>query len=326
MKAIFKTFLISIVFFNISVSAQSEYSLKSVWKDTSAPEGKTYLAVASMKKNRWSTQDIVLIFGKKAGKLKVRGFSLSGWSFRTREGQKNSSTDDFYKLQTEIVNGKISATMSPKGNWGKTYKMNYTQRDSASSKRFANYALTTLMTQKEQIRSAKELTTLKQFKQRLDLIEWDFDYDTELDEDFPFPVFELQIEWDYSVKPKNKSLAKAKVSMSGSDAISQMFLEEGQQWAGENVDVLDLAYEEVERIYYNDSDEYEEPAYFNSFSTKTTGFTEKVINKAAQKFVKYELRSATGWECEDGIYTWEDITWVLTDGSIYSYSPGTECD
>ncbi len=55
-------------------------------------------------------------------------------------------------------------------------------------------------------------------------------------------------------------------------------------------------------------------------------FQGKVLRKAANKFVRYEVLNTTGFECEGGVYDWSDVTWILIDGSTYTYSVGTECD
>jgi hypothetical protein len=114
------------------------------------------------------------------------------------------------------------------------------------------------------------------------------------------------------------------VRKDGSDELSKKF-REGKEWETDTGSALMEVEEDIEAGLSSD-DWYYEVGTYSAYTKKISKFEDKVLAKAAKKFVRYEITNANGFECEGGIYTWKSITWILNDGSTYTYSPGTECD
>lgn len=306
----------------------SNYKIKSIWKNSDAPAGKTYIASVTNTDYDSDAGDWIVVFGTKNGKAVKRAFSLGGMSFYTYDGASNTGKDDFYKMVYHVKGESIktlSLSLTPIRNFGKSYQIDYQQYESVGSKRFAKKMVEQVLAEKDELRDLSELKTISQFKRRIELVNWDFGFGGFYDNNtFPFPTYDLQIEWYFNSTPSSKKLSQTTIRQDGKDILSQKF-KEGETWEQDADDALAAVEEDIEAGLNTDDWDYEVGTY-SAFTKKATKFEDAVLAKAAKKFVQYEITNATGFECEDGIYTWESITWILVDGSTYTYSPGTECD
>lgn len=251
---------------SLSLSAQeTEFKILSIWKNENAPAGKTYLAAVRNEIPYSDAGDWVVIFGNQNNKVKKRAFNLGGFNFYTYDGASNAGTDDFYKMTYKVEGEKLKVNLKPR-RFGKEQNVTYSQYESTGSKRFANIVIKQVLTEQERVRNATVISTLKDFKKRMNLVQWDFGFGAYSDTyEFPFPTYDLQIEFYYQETLSSKKLAKAVFNKEGTDEISKKF-REGKKWM-------------------KDADE-------------------------------------ASWAVEEEI----EAGMALTDGTTFSYSPGTECD
>jgi len=324
MKTLITTFLF--VFASFTASAD-DYKLHAVYKRADAPAGKKYIAV--VKEAGYDQGDWLVVFGNKNGKPYKRAFNFGGSSFYSYDGASNAGTDNFYKMVYKTPNKEtMELTLTPRREGlGKVYKGTYKLYESEPSKRFAHMIIKEVKAELSRVRELSTINTLKDFKARMNLIEWDFGfsgYTDDFDYEFPFPTYDLQIEFYFQETLSDKTLAKATIQKDGTDAISKKF-RESKKWYSDKDEAAWAVEEIIEQGLQNDDWDWEVGEH-SAYSTKVTNLKDDVLRKAAKKFVKYEITNSSGFECEDGIYIWESTTWILIDGSTYSYSPGTECD
>lgn len=312
----------------------SQAKIKNILKDTSpGKDGKTYLAFVEDEK--FGTGEWLLLFGNKGKRLSLRSFNIShDYFWMGNVGSDLTAKDSFYQLKFEVVKKDLEGELKLKGaKPGYDYQSIYRlHNDSTSARNFAKHAYSTFL------RGLKKdlfgpLNSLTAFKTRLKTKALQFEagiydqgiYDT--DTYFGFPVFGLQIEAYFSETPKNSVFKNALIRDNGTDALSKKF-RESKTWMN-NVDRYSFLEESLQAIM--DADEWDDEAYENlvasSFiSGAAPSLADKELQAAAKKFVRYEISNMRMFECEDGFYEWEDITWVLSDGSTFSYEAGLECD
>jgi hypothetical protein len=127
----------------------------------------------------------------------------------------------------------------------------------------------------------------------------------------------------------NKGLAKARINARGTDIITKTF-RKGEKWS-QSVDAVE---EEISTILEHnrnvrwDSPDHKEVQTYSLYrkGSSAQGFTKQWIKDAAKKFVKYEIQTMSGYDCEGGDYYESDFTWILKDGTTFGYHPTTECD
>ncbi len=325
MKTTFLTILF--VFASFNLFAADDYKLHAVYKSSDAPKSKTYIAV--VKESGYDKSDWLVVFGNKNGKAYKRAFNFGGSSFYSYDGASNSGTDDFYKMVYKTPNKEtMELTLTPRREgFGKVYQGTYKLYESDASKRFALAMVKEVRDELNRLRSLEEITSLKDFKARLDLVQWDFGFSTNSDDydyEFPFPTYDLQIEFYFQETLSDKALANAEIKADGSDIISKKF-KESKTWYKDSDEASYAVETIIEEGLQNDDWDYEVGEH-SAYRKEAKNITDEVLKKAAKKYVRYEITNTSGFECEDGIYIWESTTWVLVDGSTYSYSPGTECD
>jgi hypothetical protein len=329
-----KLLIVIIFILSFSVFAQ-DYQVTKIFKNPEAPKGKTYLAVIENKDWHGEAGDRIIIFGKENGKKKYRAFGLGGMDFYEYEGASNSGMDDYYKFEYESKGpGKtLLVTLTAKKGEGKKSTIEYLPYESTGSKSFANEIWKDVQADKKKLRSLDKIQTLSQFKRRLELVTWDYGYIpgdygySSDDDDFPIATADLQYEFHISETYKNKMLAKTYIQKNGKDEITKKY-REAKYWVKNSDEALEKVEAELEYMYQNDDwDRWDnaEPV-FSSYNKVGENLKNDALKDAAKKFLKYEIKNASGFECEDSYYLWETVTWVLVDGSTYTYSPYHECD
>lgn len=302
---------------SFSASASDYYfKIKTTWKDKNAPAGKTYFAV--MEDKEFNTGTWILIFGNKNGKVKVRRFPI--YSFYTYEGSTEITKDDFYTLKTKIIKSRevMAAELIP-SRGTKNHKMTYKVHNSAASINFAKVAANIALKQIEVITNRKNPKNLREFKEILHLGAAsmnDYDWDSEV----MFPTAYLQIEAYFNDTKPNKTLKTAFIRKDGKDPISKKF-RTSKKWY-----TADSAIDAIAENYANDVYQEDPYSYYNTKSTGFEGFESIGLINGAKKFVRYEIVDIMGLECEDSEYDEKSFTWILTDGSTFTYGQGTECD
>ena len=324
-----KTLLLTIFFVlaSFNLFASEDYKLHAVYKKADAPEGKTYIAV--VKESVSDKSDWLIVFGNKNGKPYKRAFNFGGSSFYSYDGASNSGLDDFYKMVYKTPNKEtMELTLTPRREGlGKVYQATYKLYESAASKRFAQAMIKEVREELRRVRTLEEITTLADFKARLNLVEWDFGfsgYTDDYESTFPFPTYDLQIEFYFQETLSDKAFATTLIKEDGSDVISKKF-KESKTWYADSDEASYAVETIIEEGLQNDDWDWEVGEH-SAFRREAKNLADEVLKKAAKNFVLYEITNTSGFECEDGIYIWESTTWVLIDGSTYTYSPGTECD
>ncbi|MBL6989490.1 MAG: hypothetical protein ISR65_06915 [Bacteriovoracaceae bacterium] len=317
------TLLISLLLFNLSVFAQQNFTIESVWKSTTEDSGKRYLAVVRQDRGG-SDFEFVIIFGNKNGKLKKRVFGLQGMSFYAMPGITLKSSDARGKF--ELVG--IQRDESVEVKLGATFKTQYKRYKSTRSLSFAKVVTQMALIDKESTLANQNPQTMREFKRILQtLVTYSAFFDHSLEdgtphENFYYPVYDLQIEFGLTLSNRNRAMAQAEISEDGMDLITKKY-RQSSVWYESATVVKDLIDELLARDYYQ-----EVPVYsIYRPGKKVEGFTAQWLKDAAAKFVKYEIQNMSGYDCEGGwtIYH-SDFTWILADGSTFSYSPLTECD
>ncbi len=304
-------FAIIIPFLAMFQVAQA-YEIKSVWKEESGKAGKQYLVV--LKADEYNAGDSVVIFGKNKTKLSVRSFDLGGMTVYGYEGFDIAGADDFYNLTLTVVEKDQLMTVQLQGSNPKyKHSLVYRKHDSPKSLEFANEAVTVAYKEFARVDAMIDPKDLNEFKKQLALLKRKLGYGAtdNWDTKVPFPVYDLQIEIYWKQSPANKSFAKEAIRADGTDAISKA-LRLGNQWLDEAA---------VPR-----PEDMDPELAYSYYREKAKLFEKTNLKKGAEKFIRYEIANAYTFPCEDFFIGYTDWTWVLQDGSTFSYNPSLECD
>ncbi|MBT3981500.1 MAG: hypothetical protein HOE90_09110 [Bacteriovoracaceae bacterium] len=325
--------LCGIFIFNSYASSEIEGKVIDTWKSAFAPAKMRYLAhVQSKSETSYDRRDWLLLFGRKGKNVSQQALSLGGMSFYTSYEKASSKAKNLeYAVDIKVVkvNKKIRVKVVKRegnvliGEWV------YRKHNSKRSISFAKSRVAVVEKEQKRLSEIEDPATLEDFKKLLFKVEWDNGFSAD-EYDFDLPYYALQIEFGLNYSPRNKVFAGESIKEDGSDPLSKKF-RASSKWYGSADEAEQAAVDIIEAnlgISYDDDydDEYREVGYHSSYSTKASNFKSEVLARGAKKFVKYEIVSTSGFDCEDGVFTWSDTHWVLIDGSVFSYIPGTECD
>lgn len=286
--------------------------IKSVWKEAAQTAGKQYLLVLSGQEDPYTSDgdDSIIIFGEKNGRFHARSFAILSNFYETLK-KKYEGRDDFYFLTLNVVAKNQPITAHLRGAWGGiNHPLTYSKVDQPDPNlsALAEKAAQLIADRLEQVET-QEARNIGDFKEKLDLVIRQMGAIGTGDAD-AVPVFDLQIEQTWERTSPSGNLATATISPSANDPISQAL--RVSRW-----------YRESEVL---SGEENADAKSFPTHSTRVKAFKTDLLKKAARKYVRYEITIHSTFPCEDFFVDYADYAWVLTDGSIYRYSPLLECD
>jgi len=291
-----------------------------IYENLEPTPGKQFLAVLGQ--DIFTAESSILVFGKKSGKLKVRSFPIN-YYFSTSVGSKESGRDDFYTLRTTVLLGdKLHVSM--KGDTGGyEYDMTYRRLSVGDKNDLGQKAADIFYAGYDRLIKNGDPKNLKELLSILSLHLRSHEYSPNEDEvalKWSFQIDYDQIESYYDRRKPSSVLAKANIRIDAKDPISKAFNSLGK-WTAEK----DLP--EPDSVPYDEEvDEY--PIFFTYYKSigQGQGLEPGVIKNGFKKFSRYTIIERQVWECED-TYSWESsFTWLLSDGSSFTYSQGMECD
>lgn len=307
----------------------STYKVASLWKSNNAPSEMQYLATVENTDFYAESGEWLFIFGtNEEGNWIAKPYHLGGMDFYTYENASGNGTDDLYTMQYKVRHDQLYVSLDPRSTSTEAIKTIYTQYESSDVTTMATQLMNDIAKNHDHLRALPELTTLEQFKKRLKLVVWDYGFSVfpseyENDENFPFLVYDFQIEFFLIDHIADTEFSEAIIEQDGKDVLSQT-LRQGKTWHASSNDAVRAVIEEIENTNI-DPWNYSY-IYHSSFSEQVFKMKDSVLKNAAKKFVRYEIVNASAFICEGEISPWEEVTWVLIDGSTYTYTPGTECD
>lgn len=300
-----RSFVVSIlVGFNLWAGEPTVYR---VYLEKKSTPGKQYLAVID---DGVSDAFSMIIFGEKKKIKRLRHFDLKEGRFAKLK--TNTGEDVFYRLsyRNNEEDGLLSVELKAKR--GKTrYKLNYIRSRDAAPLKKAQIAAETYAAYLKRKEEAVP-KNLAEFKDLLDRIVKRTNSVSiqDLSDYEAIPVFDLQIEASWKKTPADRNLAVEQIDFKKADDRLSRLLEV-KRWYSEKTLPIDMK---------------EGETYYAVRDLASTGFRAKNLKATVGKFVRYEIVGYGSFECEDNHYDFEKITWVLSDGSTYTYEPALECD
>ena len=306
---------LSLIFILLSATrvfaADPAFTIASVWTEHRQTAGKQSLAL--MAPDKYTGSDWLLIFGTKNGRPSVRSFVTGvvaehdGWTAKGR--------DDFYDLTYKVTKDKISIELTDRFGEKTHHRLLYTKADTAANREKASDAVTGLYASFAKLEKIKSPTTLGEFKSLLNLLVRKSDHIAAGDDSnyLPLPFYDLEIELHWTVTGPSRLLASVDLKIDQTDdALSKLL--KVKKWRTE--DRIPSAKEMDEDSVYS----------FFRKGDRAKEFKDKALLKGAEAFLKYEVVKASAFQCEGSAIYNAEITWVLQDGSTYTYVPYLECD
>ncbi len=295
-----------------SVSANAG-TLEAIFKNESAPAEMRYIGIFT---NKVGHSQYAVTFGKG---MNFRSYDL-GMFVSYRDGKSLGQDEGTILSTTGVETEKTISVLLTDLNKKVLFEGKYEAYSSPSSKQYALNVDKGVEARFDKYRQMTDPSTPADLRAMFRMLRQDnYDFDEEMK--FEFPKFPLQIEFLIDAKAPSVLLASANVTSAGTDAISKMFLKQKSKWFKTNEE----ANSEILSLLESGSDI--EEMSFASFSPKVqyAGLSSRLTN-AIQKHLKVEVLEVEGFECEDSYYTWTNASWILKDGSVLRYAPGTECD
>jgi len=317
-----KTILLIICFLALNLSVSAGEEKLQIFKNQETEESMRYLV--GVNETDSDSGGWVVIFGRVNGKLVKRSFHLNGMSFYTYEGHEGHGQDEQWNFtliskDEDNIQLKLTSRLDRKS---KTLK--YKRYNSGPALNFAKNVISQVRREHQELRELDRARNISEFKQLLELAVWDHGFLPSEDKDFPFPTYQLQIEFNLTNTLSDDLMAKTSIVRNGKDPISKMF-RQGSKWHKNSALASTMVEDELQDMLNGVSEE-DDPQTQSAFSKVANNLKSTALKNSAKDFVRYEITNASGFVCEDFTVVWESTTWVLTDGSTYTYAPTSECD
>jgi hypothetical protein len=313
------------------VESEYELDIDSYWQTNDQEGNKKYLAVLNA--DRFNAHDSMVIYGKSRGAASARSFYVE--SFPGREGANASAQDDFYRVVVKANSREeVEVTMEGRGpnyHYQMTYSKIPADQVPEEAQTMLKVGVTDIYKRFDVIAGITEPETIYDLKKLIDLHRRTFSYggperwatDVAAGIEYQLESFWLQIETYLDFSTADRELANAAISGNGSDAITRRFKSEGEWTAWNELPEPEVAIEDARD---EDGDVRDMPDYYQYTATEVPGLLEGNIKKGVEKFLKYTVVTSRPFECEGG-YDWiPGFDYILSDGSVFSYDIGEECD
>ncbi len=284
-----------------------ELSILSVWQSDNAPEGLENMAVVRDQENEYAGDHLVF-FGKKNGALKVRHFHLPELNLYLNTGSHFEAFDEYQYIQGTVLRAqKYLKLKFFKENNVVEYEADYNRNSNKELGELAEKALDILKLRMSELEHLKAYTSMSQFKRALFRLSDKMGVVLRDDTNYGVPVHELQSEQEWSYSMPLEKYRKTSINDNGSDVVSQDF-RVASEWSSE---------EDLPRRGKGDYSFYRE---------SPKAFTKPIFKDSAPQFVRYEVVNVSFIKCGSQLEKVQAFVWILTDGSVYTYTPSIDCD
>jgi len=292
---------------SFSLCAFSQVKILSVWKSSDASKDAEFFALLDGKESEYSGNK-VLFFGKKDNQIKIRYFTLNALNFYLNNGSRVKGFDEYGHFDAFVLKARqIINFRFYKENGEEESGATYHRYSGKTAWQFAQNAVSVLKSRLSEIDALSYPESMTQFKRLLirakDLL--GFILEDELGHGLPLYEGQTEQEWDATMP--DEAVRIAQIRMDGVDEISARF-REANVWSREE-DIPSNA-----------------RGVYSYFTKKPRGFIEGPLKAGASDFVKYEVVNARFVSCGRSGIKVEGFTWILKDGSSFSYSPFIECE
>lgn len=301
-------FLLTFAFqlFSNSSYATENFKIKSLWYSESAPSEKSYFVVLENREDFYSGDKVIVFGNNDNNDLKYLYYTLFGLNFYTSTGSEfNLLSDSDFISGRVLLNNKVLKVTYKKLTGVDKYlykKIDLTQADHLTRKvivRTKRYL--------DNVRFLTNLDSLKDFKRKLISIKDRMGHILRNQNYLFLKVFPKQIEQEWSATPADQRIANASISLDGKDIISRKF-KESDNWHSSDLDNMKLGTEVV-----------------SFYTSRPKGFTADFIKKASFEYVKYEIVNMRLINCGQFLRKAASYTWILNDGSSFTYRPFISC-
>ena len=285
---------------SFAVYAEQNFKIKSIWYSNKSPREKSFLVVVEDRDHYYSG-DKVLVFGNKLkDQTSIEYFTLFELNFYTSSGHEFKAMSDSHFLNGRVLLKNKMIRVNFEKSSSQSNEFIYKRVHTSNIDNFAkNYLF--------KIDNSKTISNITEFKRKLIRIKDLMGHILEDNHNYGVQIHRLQSEQEWQASASNSILASSTITASGQDPISRKY-----------------------RLADRWSNESSVPSYsrypISFYRSVTSGFTLSLLNKAAKRFVHYEIVNVRYLTCARERQRVKDYVWILKDGSTFQYSPYIECE
>ncbi|MEK6624978.1 MAG: hypothetical protein AABY86_08420 [Bdellovibrionota bacterium] len=297
----------SLILLVLPLAQADELTILSAWQSENAPEGLENMVVVRDQENEYAGDHLVF-FGKKNGALKVRLFHLPTLNLYLSTNSHFEAFDEYQYIEGVVLRAqKYLKLKFFKENNVAEHETDYCRNYTKELGEYAEKALEILKLRMSELEHLKTYTSMSQFKRAIFRIKDRMGMILQDDANYGLPVHSLQSEQEWAYWMPLEKYRKTFINDNGSDILSQDF-RQASEWSDE---------QDIPR---------KGKGIYSFYREGAKAFTKQVYKDGASRFVRYEVVNVRFVKCQQQFEKIQEWIWVLTDGSVFSYTPSIDCD